>query len=88
MSSARRVARDEARHTPPSKKETPGIEDRPVLPALAKALTRAPASETQFANGIYKVVTKSGTVYCYIPLPDIATSGTPVKPTIVPSTCP
>lgn len=88
MNSARRIARDEARHTPPSKKETPGIEDRPLLPALANALNRKQASEVMLANGVYRVRTPSGTEYCFLPLPDIAISGTPVKPTIVPSTCP
>lgn len=89
LDSARRVARDEGRHLPPPKIDPGKFDDRPALPELARALARGKLAPgvTQFADGLLKVVTLSGSVYCLRPLPSLVRGG-PVEPTIVPSTCP
>lgn len=88
LGSARDIARDEARRTAPANTRRAGDEDSPVLPGLAKALKREAAGERKFSDGLFKVVTPSGTVYCMKPLPDTLANSGPVKPTIVPTTCP
>lgn len=90
LNSAKSIARDEARRMPPSKEEGTYIEDRAVLPALAKALQKQKekVGVMRFADGLIKVVTPSGAVYCLRPLPDIVAHGGPIEPTIVPSNCP
>ncbi len=85
--SVRRIARDEARHLPPSKGAEGQFVDRPVLPELAHALARKEASVTQLADGIVKVVTSSGSVYCLQPPPVFAQGG-PAQSLGTVSTCP
>ncbi len=86
--SAKGIVRDEARRLAPSKAEETEIPDRPVLPALAKALKKPKAGETRFADGVIKIVTPSGKAFCYMPLPDIVARGGPIEPTIVATNCP
>ena len=86
---SRRVARDEGRHLPPPKDDGGSLGDRPALPELARALARGklPAGVTQFADGLLRVVTPSGSVYCLRP-PPIFAQGGPVEPLSIPTTCP
>lgn len=86
--SAKNIVRDETRRKPPSKEEAINIEDRPILPVLAKALKMLKLGETRFSDGLIKIVTSSGSVYCMKPLPDIVAHGGPVEPTLVPTNCP
>ena len=86
--SAKGIARDEAKRMAPLKAEETDVPDRPVLPALAKALKKQKAGETRFADGLIKIVTPSGKAFCYMPLPDIVARGGPIEPTIVPTNCP
>lgn len=88
IDSAKNIVRDETRRKPPSKEEAINIEDRPFLPVLAKALKKLKPDETRFADGLIKIVTSSGSVYCVKPLPDIVAHGGSVEPTIVPTNCP
>ena len=86
--SVKGIVRDEARRMAPSKAEETDVQDRPVLPQLAKALKKQKAGETRFADGLIKIVTLSGKALCYTPLPDIVARGGPIEPTIVPTNCP
>lgn len=86
--SVKGIVRDEARRRAPSKAEATDTRDRPVLPELAKALKKQKAGETQFADGLIKIVTPSGKALCYTPLPEIVAHGGPIEPTIVPTNCP
>jgi hypothetical protein len=61
--------------------------DRPVLAALAKALTTATAGETQYANGLIKITTPSGHSYCFQPKAWYARGG-PGDGTSIPTNCP
>lgn len=88
IDSAKNIVRDETRRKPPSKEEAINIEDRPVLPVLAKALKKFKPGETRFADGLIKIVTSAGSVYCVKPLPDIVAHGDSVEPTIVHTNCP
>jgi len=88
LDSAKRVARDQVKRTPLAKKETDSLEDRPVLPGLAKAFRREPVGVTKYADGSLRFVTPSGKVYCARPLPDVVAHGGPVEPTVVATNCP
>ncbi len=85
--SARAIAREEqARESPPFG----GIarpQDRPVLPALDRALKREPPGEHYLGGGLTRVVTTSGRVYCLQAPPDFARGG-PVEALAVPTNCP
>ena len=87
LDSARQIVRDDEHRHPPPRQESLIDNDRPVLPQLARALQREPAGETRFANGMMKVVTASGSVYCLRPMPGFARGG-PVEPTSIPTNCP
>lgn len=87
LASARRIAREETlKHPRPIGDKTNAVE-RPILPQLAKALRRDAPGETRLANGMIKVVTTTGAVYCLKPLPKFALGG-PVEPMIIPTNCP
>ena len=86
--SAKAIVREEARRMAPSKAEETEVQNRPVLPALAKALKKQKAGETRFADGLIKIVTPSGKALCYTPLPDIVARGGPIEPTILATNCP
>lgn len=88
IDSAKNIVRDETRQQPLSKEDIFNIEDRPILQELAKALKKLKPGETRFADGLIKIVTSSGSVYCVKPLPDIVAHGGSVEPTIVPTNCP
>lgn len=85
--SVRRIVRDEARHLPPPTADYGLADNRPILPELARALARKEASVMQFADGLIKVVTPSGSVFCMRPTPTFAKGG-PVEPTSIPTNCP
>jgi len=87
LESARKLAREERGAPPPPSKETTTIFERPVLPQLARALRREVPGETRLANGMIKVVTTTGAIYCLQPLPKFAQGG-PIEPMIVPTNCP
>lgn len=88
IDSAKNIMRDESRRQPLSIEDAINIGDRPILSELAKALKKLKPGETRFADGLIKIVTSSGSVYCMKPLPDIVAHGGPVEPTIVPTNCP
>lgn len=69
------------------RQDAPLSESRAALPALARAMAPAAASERQLADGTIKVTTTAGTVYCLKPPPDFLRSG-PTEPLAVPMTCP
>ena len=73
---------------PKAKEDTTDFADRSMLPDLTKALKKPKPGETRFADGLIKIVTPLGAVYCLKPLPDIVAHGDPVEPTIVPTNCP
>lgn len=85
--SVRRIVREEARHLPPATPDYGLADDRPILPELARALAPKEASVMQFADGLIKVVTPSGSVFCMRPTPTFAKGG-PVEPTSIPTNCP
>lgn len=88
---ARSTAREVARDIPSLKEDGARIEDRPMLPELARALARKQGGKTVrmevFTDGLMKIVTPSGSVYCLRPPPVNATGG-PVEPLSVPTNCP
>lgn len=87
MASARAIGRETARaETWPS--QDPGaVEDRPILPQLDRALRRAAASERRLSNGLIRIVTAGGRVYCLQEPPDFARGG-PAEMLAVPTNCP
>lgn len=83
---ARSLAREQQRSTPAD--DTLPLRERPVLPALERALAKRPTGETHLANGLIKVTTASGTTYCLQqPPPELARGG-PAEALAVPTTCP
>lgn len=83
---ARSAAREQQTYTPAD--DTRPLLDRPVLPALERALAKRPVGEIHLANGLIKVTTASGTTYCLQqPPPELARSG-PAEALAVPTTCP
>lgn len=62
-------------------------EERPLLPALDRALRRQAAREEHLTDGSVRITTASGTRYCLNPPPDAARGG-PLDPLAVPSICP
>ncbi len=87
LESARKLASEDRGAPPPPSKETMTIFERPVLPQLARAFRREVPGETRLANGMIKVVTTTGAIYCLQPLPKFAQGG-PIEPMIVPTNCP
>lgn len=65
----------------------PAEADRPVLPALDRALAKPVPGIRRYAHGLFKVVTESGRVYCMQEPPAYAGGG-PVEPLAVASNCP
>ena len=87
LESARRIAREDVYKHPPLHPESTRHQDQPILPQLARALRREPPGETRLSNGMIKVITITGAIYCLQPLPKFAQGG-PVEPMIVPTNCP
>jgi hypothetical protein len=87
LDSARAIARDDARRHRMPRPEDSDDNDRPLLPQLARALRREPPGETRFSDGMIKVVTASGSIYCLRPKPEFARGG-PVDALSIPTNCP
>lgn len=88
MDAARRIAREAGRQ-PSTLGHRGNTDDYPAFPELARAMARGklPPGVTRFADGLLKVVTPSGSVYCLQP-PPAFTHGGPTEPLAVPSNCP
>lgn len=85
--SAREVVREEAlRGEVPAAGEAHSA-DRPILPALDRALRRESPGVRRLAGGLIRVVSESGTVYCLQEPPSYARGG-PAELPAVPTTCP
>lgn len=66
---------------------SPSVLARPVLPVLDEALSRPAPGEQRLANGLLKVVSTSGRVYCLqVPSPSMGGGLVPVLS--VPTNCP
>jgi hypothetical protein len=88
LDSAKQIVRDEAHRMHTGKDEAMDFEARSMLPALAQAMQKQTAGETRFADGLIKVVTPMGTVYCLkAPSADIGRGGVD-ELVAVPTTCP
>lgn len=79
----REMAREQARHQPGNAMH----EDRPVLAGLDRVLRKAKAGEERLADGLIRITTESGRVYCLKPPPDFARDG-PVAMLSAPTNCP
>lgn len=83
---AREIARQSASEAmPPEPSALP--EDRAILPGLDRALRRNTPGERRHADGMIKMVTPSGRVYCLTPPPGFARDG-PTETLAVPTNCP
>lgn len=90
LDAARGISKEESQYQPQPKSDSPALADRPVLPQLAAALSdkkKPPPGITQYADGMIKVVTPYGTVYCSQATPNLAKTG-PLDPENIPMTCP
>lgn len=87
MESARKIARETGSVQSSQAQAIANVFERPILPQLARALRREPPGETRLANGMIKVVTTTGAIYCLQALPKFAQGG-PVEPMIIPTNCP
>lgn len=85
--SARRMARQWVQEQESPRAPSMPLAERPVLPALARALRKEAPGETRLANGIVKITTAFGASYCLRTPPDF-TRGGPLAPLAVPTTCP
>ncbi|MDD5365691.1 MAG: hypothetical protein PHR30_10150 [Gallionellaceae bacterium] len=83
---AREIARQSPSEAmPPDRSVLP--EDRAILPGLDRALRRKTPGERRYADGMIKMVTPSGQVYCLKPPPEFARDG-PAEALAVPTNCP
>lgn len=87
IESARNIARKVAREQDGDRRQNGLSEDRPTLPALDRALRKAPAGEMRFAGGALRIAHESGVSYCLQAVPEYAKGGL-VEPLSVPGTCP
>ena len=62
-------------------------EDDAILPRLDRALRREAPGERHYVDGLIKMVTPSGRVYCLKPPPEFARGG-PTEALAVPTNCP
>lgn len=85
-----RQARDIARQSPSPatpQEQSDGPEDRAILPGLDRALRREGPGEHRYDDGMVKMVTPAGRVYCLKPPPEFARGG-PTASLSVPTNCP
>lgn len=90
LNSARQIAREAAKEIPLPKDNLPPLRDRPILPKLAQLLAqknKPPAGVTEYADGMIKIVTESGNVYCMQPKSHLPQNG-PIESESIPMTCP
>lgn len=87
IESARDIARKVAREQNGDRRQNGLPEDRPALPALDRALRKAPAGEMRFVGGALRITHESGASYCLQAVPEYAKGGL-VEPLSVPGTCP
>lgn len=93
LNSAHRIAEDMGQSYPDAKEALPTLMDRPVLPKLAMILEtkKTVAGAMEYADGMIKVVTESGSTYCMqskiSPLTNVPQDG-PVKAEGITMTCP
>lgn len=85
---ARRIAREGGRGAARGRAEllAGSGDDRPALPALDRALAREAPGEKRLANGLIRVVTAAGTVYCLQTMADFMQGPGGVRSLVV--TCP
>jgi hypothetical protein len=57
------------------------------LPELDRALRKRSTGEERLGDGILRITTESGRVYCLKPPSDVVRDG-PVEPLVVPTNCP
>ena len=62
-------------------------EDRPILPQIDRALRHETPGERRLTNGLIRIVSTDGRVYCLQPIPDFARGG-PVEMLSPPTNCP
>lgn len=70
-----------------ARQQAPAGTDRPILPALDQALAKPTPGTRRYANGLTRVVTESGRVYCLQELPEY-TRGGPAELPAVATNCP
>lgn len=90
LDAASRISKEDSQYQPQPKSDSPALADRPVLPKLAAVLAdkgKPTPGTTQYADGMVKVVTAYGTVYCTQATPNLAKTG-PLDPENIPMTCP
>lgn len=87
IESAGKIARNVARAPEERQQGNGALHERPFLPKLDRALRKGNAGEMRFTNGLIKITTESGRVYCLQSPPDFARGG-PVDMLSVPTNCP
>ncbi len=87
LASARAIARESTGPLKPKTKDADALLDRPFLPQLDHALRREAPSERQLANGLIRIVSADGRIYCLQTPPEFARGG-PVEMLMVPTNCP
>jgi|GEM_PF-5839057 len=87
LKQARGIARETAAPSRSSRHEDILAPDRPILPALERALRREAAGEYRLGNGLIRVVGAGGLAYCLREPAELARAG-PIPPLAVPTNCP
>jgi hypothetical protein len=85
--SARAIARETTGPAKPTANDADALLDRPFLPQLDHALRREAPSERHLANGLIRIVSADGRIYCLQTPPEFARGG-PVEMLMVPTNCP
>ncbi len=88
LESAQKIVKEDVKNMPILKDDGVLLSDRAFSPKLAQALTKKGnvPGVTQYADGMVKVVTSSGTEYCLQPSPQLIKGSFDSDP--IPMTCP
>ncbi len=88
LESAQQIVKEDAKNMPKTKDDGVLLSDRAFSPKLAQAFAKKEnvPSVTNYADGVVKVVTSSGTEYCLQPSPQLIKG--PFDSDPIPMTCP
>jgi len=87
LTSARAIGREMAAREAPPPTDADTFAERPILPRLERALRREAAGERHLGDGLIRIVSAGGRVYCLQTPPEFARGG-PTASMAVPTNCP
>lgn len=87
LAQARAIALETTGREEPPPDDAGGLLDRPILPQLDHALRHEAPDERHLANGLIRIVSADGRIFCLQTPPEFARGG-PVEMLMVPTNCP